>query len=354
MRDVSLLIASLIGDARRGITKEPTPGDDGGRMSQETLVGASPAAVNMRRTMEALLEAEAQAGPNAAAATVLLSGEAGSGRRRVARTLHELGPRRTGPFVELDCWGCPAELIEAVLFGDVGAADHLPRAPGTSSMIEQAQGGTLFLDGIETMPLAAQERLMHLIEHRLLRPIGVQHGIPVDVRAIVATREPLKPLLLQGRIKPALYYRLRTVMMDIPPLRDRGADVLLLARHFLACNQRSDRPDLRLSEAAQEQMLAHAWPGNVRELRSLIEHAALNAPASLIDHLPIGQHTPIDAPAPRDSPGYEEVARTLAWTRGDAVRAGRLLGIDQAQVLTLLHAGRRASSRLPEQAPPAA
>jgi transcriptional regulator of acetoin/glycerol metabolism len=101
-------------------------------------------------------------------------------------------------------------------------------------------------------------------------------------------------------------------------------------------------------------MLAHAWPGNVRELRSLIEHAALNAPASLIDHLPIGQHTPIDAPAPRDSPGYEEVARTLAWTRGDAVRAGRLLGIDRAQVLTLLHAGRRASSRLPEQAPPAA
>jgi DNA-binding NtrC family response regulator len=196
-------------------------------------------------------------------ATVLLLGETGTGKEVIARAIHSHGRRRTGPFVPVNCAAIPAELLESLLFGHVRGAftGAVADRPGS---FREAQGGTIFLDEIGDMDLAMQAKLLRALQERVVTPVGGQ-PVPIDVRVVAATHRDLMQAVRDGRFREDLYYRLGVVPVELPPLRDRLADIIPLAEHFLALSADTGAPK-RLSATAAAQLLAHPWPGNVREL----------------------------------------------------------------------------------------
>ena len=213
---------------------------------------------------------------------VLITGETGTGKELVARALHFEGPRRDSPFVELNCAAIPDNLIEAELFGyEKGAfTDAKSRKIG---LFEAANGGTLFLDEIGDVSAAVQVKLLRALEEKVVRRIGSVRDTRVDIRVIAATNRPLEQLIEEGTFRADLYFRLRILELVVPPLRERGEDVLLLARHFLQLHgRRYRRQNLTLSPEAEAKLSAYHWPGNIRELRNVIEQAVLLAPQESI------------------------------------------------------------------------
>ncbi len=238
------------------------------------LIGDSPPMLSLRGTMTQLLNAEAQL-RDADAPAVLVLGETGAGKEVVARALHDGGPRRDKPFVELNCAALPATLLESELFGHERGAftDARERKLG---LVETAEGGTLFLDEIGDMDISLQSKLLKLLEEKTVRRLGSVREQHVSVRVVAATHQPLEALVQQGRFRADLYYRLCVVQLHLPALRDRGQDILLLARHFIALHAaRYGKPPPPLTPQAEAAMLAHPWPGNVRELRNVLEQAVL-------------------------------------------------------------------------------
>jgi DNA-binding NtrC family response regulator len=214
---------------------------------------------------------------------VLVTGETGSGKELVARAIHFEGGRRDRPFVELNCAALPGQLIESELFGHERGAftDARERRIG---LVEAAEGGTLFLDEVGEIAPEVQVKLLKFLEDRRVRRVGGTRDREVDVRIVAATNQSLEELVAAGRFRSDLYFRLRIVHLEIPPLRARSEDVLPLAERFLAeAAARYRRPGLAFGPAARRAMLAHAWPGNVRELRNAIEQAVAVAPADLIE-----------------------------------------------------------------------
>jgi DNA-binding NtrC family response regulator len=214
---------------------------------------------------------------------VLILGETGTGKELVARALHMEGPRRAGPFVEINCATLPAQLLEAELFGyERGAfTDAKERKLG---LIESADGGTLFLDEIGEMDLGLQSKLLKLLEDRKVRRLGSVREQPVSVRIVAATNRDLEAAVRDGRFRSDLYFRLRILQVRTTPLRERGDDVVLLARHFLEkMRLRYGKPRLALSAPALEALRAHGWSGNVRELRNVIEQCAIMAHSDVIE-----------------------------------------------------------------------
>jgi DNA-binding NtrC family response regulator len=220
-----------------------------------------------------------QAARVAAAPTpVLIRGETGSGKGVLARWIHEHGPRSAQAFVDLNCAGLSRELLESELFGHQKGAftGAVAAKPG---LMEMAHRGTLFLDELGDVDIAVQAKLLTALEEMRFRRLGDVQDRRVDVRLVAATHRDLDELVATGKFREDLYYRIRGVELRVPPLRERGRDVVLLARHFferIAADL--GRPELRLSEAAEAALLAHAWPGNIRELRNVLEHAALLTP----------------------------------------------------------------------------
>ncbi len=207
--------------------------------------------------------------------TVLLTGETGTGKELVARAIHERGSRRTQPFVVQNCAALPEHLLESELFGyRKGAFTGAER--DRTGLFDAANGGTLFLDEIGDMPLALQAKLLRVLQEGEVRPLGSTETHRVDVRIIAATHRHLLRLVEQGTFREDLYYRLTHFPIQLPPLRERGEDLPLLARHFAdqacACLQRSR---CRWSSAALDLLAGHAFPGNVRELKGLVERAVL-------------------------------------------------------------------------------
>ncbi|HWO25039.1 MAG TPA: sigma 54-interacting transcriptional regulator [Kofleriaceae bacterium] len=202
------------------------------------------------------------------AATVLIQGETGTGKELVAQTIHELGPRRDGPFIVVDCGALPRELIESELFGHVrGAFTGAER--DRIGAFESAHGGTLFLDEIGELPLALQPVLLRALESRVIRPIGAGAPRAVDVRVIAATRRDLRVEVNQRRFRSDLYYRLDVLHLEVPPLRERASDITQLACAFWhALRPDTDPPPELVAEFVQQ-----TWPGNVRELRNAIERS---------------------------------------------------------------------------------
>ena len=193
----------------------------------------------------------------------------------VARALHFNGPRRDKPFVELNCAALPAQLLESELFGHERGAftDARERKLG---LVETAEGGTLFLDEIGDMDIGLQAKLLKLLEEKTVRRLGSVREQRVDVRIVAATHRPLEALVREGRFRADLYFRLGVVQLRLPPLRERGEDILLLARHFLRHHAaRYGKPVPALDAAAERVLLSYSWPGNVRELRNVIEQAVL-------------------------------------------------------------------------------
>jgi transcriptional regulator with GAF, ATPase, and Fis domain len=215
--------------------------------------------------------------------TVLLLGESGTGKELFARAIHHLSARREQPFVALNCAAIPEGLVENELFGHERGAFT---GAGTRKVgkMDLAHRGTLFLDEIAELPLAIQAKLLRVLEERRFERVGGTQAIEVDVRIVVATNRSLEKLMQEKLFREDLYFRISTVPMTIPPLRDRGNDVLLLAQHFLEKFSREfAKPGLELSAEARERLLKYRWPGNVRELQNTLERAVI-----LADGLAIG------------------------------------------------------------------
>ncbi|HEV2148265.1 MAG TPA: sigma-54 dependent transcriptional regulator [Longimicrobiaceae bacterium] len=281
--------------------------------------------------------------------TVLIRGETGTGKDLLARAIHFNGPRARHPFVEVNCTTLTDTLLEAELFGyEKGAfTDAHSAKPG---LFEAAEGGTLFLDEIGDISAALQVKLLRVIEDRRIRRVGSVTSRQVDVRVIAATHVDLESAVRRGEFREDLYFRLSVLPLELPPLRDRGKDVLLLAQHFLRLESEENGIACpALSPAAVQALLAHDWPGNVRELRNSIERAVILS-GGLGSLQP--QHV-LRGPAPRaraEEAGegalpfpakLHEIERAAAVaaverTGGNKSRAAALLGIGRRRLYTLL------------------
>jgi len=239
-----------------------------------TMVGKSKAFQKVLALVEAV-------GPTGTA--VLISGETGTGKELLARTIHELSPRRHKPMVRVNCAALPMGLVESELFGhERGAftgADH--RRLGR---FELANGGTLFLDEIGEMPLEAQAKLLRVLEDGQVERVGGTQAVTVDVRMIAATNADLVAAIGEGRFRPDLFYRLHVFPIVIPPLRDRAEDIPLLSEYFLERYRvKLKRPPLEFSPASIKQLSQYPWPGNIRELQNVIERAVILSTSSIVD-----------------------------------------------------------------------
>ncbi len=219
---------------------------------------------------------------------VLITGATGTGKELVARAIHDRSARRKGPFVDVNSSAIPETLFESEFFGHqrgtfTGAYDTRP------GLFERASGGTLFLDEVDSLNLAAQAKLLRVLQERNLRRVGGRENIPVDVRIIAATGSDLKAAIASGRFRADLYFRLRVVPLHVPPLRERPEDIPLLLDYFLSTHaRRTGHPERHFSRDAMQALLEYSWPGNVRELENIVEYAlAIGGDEELsIDDLP--------------------------------------------------------------------
>ncbi|HET9358711.1 MAG TPA: sigma-54 dependent transcriptional regulator [Vicinamibacterales bacterium] len=252
-------------------------------------------------------------------ATVLLEGESGTGKELFARALHALSPRAEGPFVAINCAAIPEGLLESELFGyEKGAfTGAAQRKPGR---FELAHRGTLFLDEIGDLPLALQAKILRAIEEKRFERVGGTQSLHVDVRIVAATNRNLKQRVTERQFREDLYFRLSVFPIQIPPLRERGDDVLILARHFVErfCRDLNKKP-LTLSPTAIEDLKAYAWPGNVRELQNCIERAVILTEGDSIHqrHLNLSFRPPAPGQSPAPSP-WDQI--DLSGTLMEALR----------------------------------
>jgi DNA-binding NtrC family response regulator len=237
---------------------------------------------------------------------VLLLGETGTGKELFARAIHQLGSRRAGPFVPINCSAVPESLLESELFGFrrgafTGAAD------AKRGLLEEADGGTVFFDEIGEMSPLLQSKLLRVIDDRQIRPLGAVQSRQVDIRFVAATNVNIRRAVADGSFREDLYYRLSVVTLTLPPLRQRHGDVPLLARHFLArFAHELGRPVTAIDPEAMRILEAHGWPGNIRELQNVVERAVLIAPGDTIraGDLPVGLVAGAGAPRrPEDAAG---------------------------------------------------
>ena len=253
---------------------------------------------------------------------VLITGPNGTGKERIAAIVHANSSVQRGPFVAVNCGALPGELIEAELFGaDAGAYTGALKA--REGRFGQADGGTLFLDEVGNLPLAGQVKLLRVLETGEFQRLGAGETRRAKVRVISATNADLKAMIRAGTFREDLYYRLNVIEVNLPPLAERGDDVLPLAEHFLAGRA-------SLTDAARDALLAYPWPGNVRELKNVIERAALLAGGQPVT--PALLNLPADAMTPvrdLDEPGREAVERALAEAGGVVSRAARALGLSR-------------------------
>jgi DNA-binding NtrC family response regulator len=300
----------------------------------DELLGAS----NPMRALFDLLERAA-----ASDASVLITGETGTGKELVARALHSRSARAARPFVAINCAALPETLLESELFGHAKGAFTDART-AHAGLLVRASGGTLFLDEIGDMPAALQVKLLRALQERTVRPVGALDEVKFDARVIAATHRDIETAVAEGRFRQDLFFRLNVITVPVPPLRARPGDILLLARHFLETfAARSSRPVTGITPAAAERLLAYTWPGNVRELQNSIERAvALTRNDHItVEDLPekIRAYRAPAVPIPEEESGelatMEEVERrhilrVLAAVQGNKASAARILGFDRA------------------------
>jgi DNA-binding NtrC family response regulator len=288
------------------------------------LLGDSP-------LMQALRQALARAA--AVDSTVLLSGESGTGKELAAQALHRGSARADGPFVPVNCALMSPELVEAELFGHAG--DPAQASAGArDGLFYYAQGGTLFLDEVAELPLAAQGKLLRVLEERTVRPVGSEQQLAVDLRIVAATNRSLPDEVAAGRFRKDLYYRLQVVELQLPPLRAHKQDIPAMVEHFVAeLAPRLGVEPITLGERELAYLQQYDWPGNVRELRNLIERSlilgSLNVSA-LYPGMAPETAQPVE-PAATDLHTLERrhMQAVLASVQGDKAKAARLLGISK-------------------------
>jgi DNA-binding NtrC family response regulator len=300
------------------------------------IVGESPA-------LRQALDRAARVLPHADA-TVLITGETGTGKELLARAVHYGGPRAAAPFVELNCAALPAPLLESEIFGHERGAftDAKSSKPG---LLEVAHGGTLFLDEVDRLTPELQGKMLRAIELKTARRLGATASRTFDVRIVAATNADLGAAVREGRFREDLYYRLKVVTLSLPPLRERGDDVIRLAEFFIEkLSEQYALPRPAITNEVRAMILAQSWPGNVRELRNTIERVILLSPPGILDP------TELNAPesvAPRRSgilpfpARLGEIQRAAAHamlneTAGNHSAAARRLGISRSRLARLL------------------
>jgi two-component system response regulator HydG len=310
----------------------------------EGLLGASAA-------MQRVYQMVRQVAP--ARATVLITGESGTGKGEVAKALHQLSPRASGPFVSLHCAALAESLLESELFGhEKGSFTGADKK--RVGRFELANGGTLFLDEIGEIPMSTQIKLLRVLQERVFERVGGNESISVDVRVVAATNKNLAEEVREKRFREDLYYRLNVVHIDMPPLRQRGNDVVLLAEHFLRHFARENGRRIDgFSDAARAKLVAHRWPGNVRELENAIERAVVFTEGELIET----EALPFDAtPAAIEGgpriPGAtmaelekHAILATLEVVNGSTSKAAEMLDISARTIQYRLHEYGVAASR---------
>ncbi len=274
------------------------------------------------------------------ATTVLIQGESGAGKELVARAIHDASDHATGPVVEINCGAIPETLLESELFGyEKGAfTDAKARKKG---LIEAAAGGTLFLDEIGEMGLQLQTRLLRVLENRTFRRVGGLEDLKVKARIVAATNKDLKQLSLEGGFRQDLYYRLGVIILEIPPLRERPEDLILLSNFFIErFNRELGRNVQPLKDEVLNVLKAYAWPGNIRELKNMFERILLLESGDVIKvkQLPreVREGDPLEGedygafrPEPVSTVELRHIERTLEYTDGNKSRAATLLGISR-------------------------
>lgn len=293
------------------------------------IVGESPA---LRRALERVARFAGGDFP------VLILGESGTGKELVAREIHRLSPRARAPFLPINCAALPDSLVLSDLFGHArGAFTGADR--DRAGVFETARGGTVFLDEVGDLPLAAQGLLLRVLQEGEVRRVGESHPRRVDVRVVAATHRELESMVAEGDFREDLYFRLKVASVSLPPLRERGRDVVQLARRFLAEGRDDGRPP-RLSPAVEKRLLAHPWPGNVRELRNVL--AVARALAGDEPLRPAHLDLPAEGPAPPGSyhAAVEQFRRRLVrealeLSGGNRAAAARRLGLSR-QALSYL------------------
>jgi DNA-binding NtrC family response regulator len=325
--------AELCAAVERAAEVSAARGGDGAgpRNSFGKLIGGSPS----MRKVYTLIE---QVAPSSA--SVLITGESGTGKEMVARTIHELSPRRDAEFIAINCSAIPETLMESELFGHERGA-FTGAAARRHGCFELADRGTLLLDEIAEMPTLLQAKLLRVLEERTVRRLGGSQEIAVDVRVLAATNRDPHGAVRAGQFREDLLYRLNVITIDLPPLRQRKEDLPLLAGHLVASlAERHSRPARSLSPAALEVLRAHHWPGNVRELRNVIERAVIICSGDQIERHHIAPY-PLDQRArarsedtlslpvgtPLEEVERQMIMRTLHKTENNKTRAAELLQI---------------------------
>jgi DNA-binding NtrC family response regulator len=329
------------------------------RSQRGALIGNSQSMQRVRSMIDKVAETDA---------TVLVRGESGTGKELVARELHERNSaRRNGSFVAVNCAALPSELIESELFGHEKGA-FTGAAARREGKFEQADSGTLFLDEIGDMSANVQAKLLRALEERRIERLGSNESIPVDVRIISATHRPLEQEIANGNFRADLFYRLRVVTVDIPPLRERREDIPMLAETFVRlAADHYDLPERSLSQGTLKRLLEYNWPGNVRELKNTIDRAVIMAegdeitPRDLPDEITAGMpvsttadgneetdglRVPFTADFREDRREFERryITRCLEHTHGNVTRAAEILDMHRQSLqhkLRQLGLGRR-------------
>jgi len=304
----------------------------GARYTVESIIGQSPAMQELKETARRVAR-----GPS----TVLIRGESGTGKELLAHAIHAASPRRSGPFVRVNCAAVPENLLESELFGYHQGAFTGAKKGGQAGKFELADGGSIFLDEVGDMPLLMQAKLLRVLQEKEIERLGEGRSRRVDVRVLAATNQDLEALLREGRFREDLYYRLNVVTLFVPPLQERSEDIIPLVRHFVTrFNREFGVQVLDLAPEVWALFKNYPWPGNVRELENVIERAfnLLDGQVIEMEDLPLylrqyGNRKPSGgATLPRllEQVEREALVQALAACGGNKVKAAGLLGISRA------------------------
>jgi len=299
----------------------------------DELIGQSPPMCKLIDRLERVADTET---------SILITGETGTGKELVAQALHNRSRRHKSPFVAVNCAALPDTLLESELFGHKSGA-FTDAKTERKGLFFQANGGTLFFDEIGDFPLALQPKLLRALEERCVRPIGGTSELAFDVRIIAATNRDIETAVEENRFREDLYYRINVIQIDLPPLRERGTDILLLAQHFVEqFATHSGKQVTGISNAASEKLLNYTWPGNIRELRNTIERAVVltryekisvdDLPEKIRDyktsHLLVGSDNPSEL-VPIQEVERRYILHVLKTVGDNKTLAARVLGLDR-------------------------
>jgi two-component system NtrC family response regulator len=297
------------------------------------IITASPQMLKVCRTIEKIAPSNI---------TTLLLGASGTGKERCAQALHELSPRAHKPLIAINCAAIPDNLLESELFGYEKGA-FTGAAKQTPGRIEYADGGTLFLDEIGDLPMELQAKLLRFLQERVVERIGGRKEIPVDVRIICATHQNLQALISKGLFREDLYYRISEIVLEIPPLKDRESDILVLAKSFLnVWSKEYNKSAMNFSADAIAAMENYDWPGNVRELESRIKRAVIMADGNQIrpEDLELTENSiepvPLNLKEVRDEAERKAIIRAMNHSNQNITDAANALGVTRPTLYKLL------------------